>query len=284
MTFLVHEHSHHDNSPIELYKFTQNGVNWTWTPGDIDLVADGLYYQQANLIRTEVLVSGSRSEDVVEIEVPFDNPIAMLFAAGFPEDLIELTIFRVQRADVSSPFDAGSRQLSNIDDLIKLWQGRVRAVNWENDVATISCDLRGTSAARHAPRKLYSRMCNNMLFDGSCRVVESEWVSEMTVTFASGLWLTAVELGAFPNDHFKYGTVVRQLTTGAQERRMIYQHYSNKITLLIPFIAVENGEVMTVYPGCNRTLATCYSRFDNVLNFGGFPGMPRSNPFKGGIA
>lgn len=283
MTFLVHEQSHHNNWPIELYKFTQNGVNWTWTSGDIDLVADGLYYQQRNLTRTEILVSGARSEEVVEVEVAFDNEIAQLFASGVPEDLIELTIFRIQRADVSSPFAGGDRHLTDVKDLITLWQGRVRAVSWEGTLATISCDLRGTSAARHAPRKVYSRMCNNMLFDGSCRVVESEWVIQGTVTFASNQWINMVEVGAFPNDYFKNGTVVRQLASGAQERRMIYEHHSNTLTLLIPFNGVENGEVMTVYPGCDRTLSTCYSRFDNVLNFGGFPGMPQSNPFTAGI-
>jgi hypothetical protein len=33
--------------------------------------------------------------------------------------------------------------------------------------------------------------------------------------------------------------------------------------------------------GCDRTFATCQSKFGNSLNFGGFPWIPVKNPFAG---
>ena len=35
------------------------------------------------------------------------------------------------------------------------------------------------------------------------------------------------------------------------------------------------------FAGCDRTFATCQSKFGNSLNFGGFPWIPVKNPFAG---
>jgi hypothetical protein len=37
---------------------------------------------------------------------------------------------------------------------------------------------------------------------------------------------------------------------------------------------------VTLYPGCDRSLAMCDERFNNAVNHGGFPWLPNSNPFR----
>ena len=37
-----------------------------------------------------------------------------------------------------------------------------------------------------------------------------------------------------------------------------------------------------IAPGCDLRRATCAGRFNNLLNFGGFPDIPGRNPFGGG--
>jgi hypothetical protein len=44
---------------------------------------------------------------------------------------------------------------------------------------------------------------------------------------------------------------------------------------------LEGSVTVNVFPGCNRTMDHCTDRFDNRVNFGGFPWQPRKNPFKG---
>lgn len=47
---------------------------------------------------------------------------------------------------------------------------------------------------------------------------------------------------------------------------------TGNITLLLPTkFPVAAGETFTILAGCDRTLATCKAKFDNVINFGGFP-------------
>lgn len=43
---------------------------------------------------------------------------------------------------------------------------------------------------------------------------------------------------------------------------------------LTPPLAVVPGDGFTVTAGCDKTLATCKAKFDNLLNFRGFPHMP----------
>ena len=50
-------------------------------------------------------------------------------------------------------------------------------------------------------------------------------------------------------------------------------------TIEIWFAAV--GDTIYLYPGCDRTLATCTAKFGNSANFGGFPFIPTKNPFGG---
>jgi hypothetical protein len=38
---------------------------------------------------------------------------------------------------------------------------------------------------------------------------------------------------------------------------------------------------LEIYPGCDRTSGTCLTKFNNLVNFGGFPFMPDTNPFVG---
>ncbi len=41
------------------------------------------------------------------------------------------------------------------------------------------------------------------------------------------------------------------------------------------------GVPVSVYPGCDHTLATCSAKFGNVARYGGFPYFPQKNPFGG---
>jgi hypothetical protein len=41
------------------------------------------------------------------------------------------------------------------------------------------------------------------------------------------------------------------------------------------------SQTVNLYPGCNKSMDHCINRFDNILNYGGFPWIPGKNPFGG---
>lgn len=62
---------------------------------------------------------------------------------------------------------------------------------------------------------------------------------------------------------------------------MIVGHAGANLTLMAPLPGLAAGMSAKLYAGCDRSLSVCGSRFDNVVNFGGFPWIPLKNPFSG---
>ena len=47
------------------------------------------------------------------------------------------------------------------------------------------------------------------------------------------------------------------------------------LSLFLPALfAVEVGDTFTIRPGCDKSFATCKTKFDNAINFRGFPHVP----------
>lgn len=58
-------------------------------------------------------------------------------------------------------------------------------------------------------------------------------------------------------------------------RREIKSYVPGQFTLQLPFpYPVEVDDIYQATPGCDKSLETCRDRFNNVVNFGGFPYLP----------
>jgi hypothetical protein len=40
---------------------------------------------------------------------------------------------------------------------------------------------------------------------------------------------------------------------------------------------------VALYPGCSHMMDDCLVKYDNIVNFQGFPWIPNRNPFEGSI-
>jgi len=50
---------------------------------------------------------------------------------------------------------------------------------------------------------------------------------------------------------------------------------TSTLTLFLPALyPIEAGDAFAVRPGCDKTFATCQAKFDNAVNFRGFPHVP----------
>jgi uncharacterized phage protein (TIGR02218 family) len=54
-----------------------------------------------------------------------------------------------------------------------------------------------------------------------------------------------------------------------------YLNSGGTVYFVVPLPALPTaGDTFTIYPGCDKTQATCASKFSNLANFGGFPYVP----------
>lgn len=128
----------------------------------------------------------------------------------------------------------------------------------------------------------YERYCSAKLGDPRCGVDLTQSAYRGTIT-ASGATtsrqILVTGLKSFASDWFTDGTLV--FGTGAN-RAIPFEIKSHRRTSgvdilelwLPPPFGIAGGDSGTAVAGCRKNLATCKSKFSNVINFRGFPHIP----------
>lgn len=269
MTYEAQETSAQDGAPVELYVFRRGAtVIGRYTSADVDYSLDGDTYASTALERGPIEATGETARTNLDIDVPRDNPIALLFRVTPPSQVIALVVMRVHRTD-------GAQETAVI------WAGRLLNVENAGVRATLHCEPIESSLARPGLRRPYSLGCPLLLFtqgDGLCNAVRATHASVTTVTAISGITLGVASLATKP---WRGGFVEWDSGGGMLERRYINAVAGASLTLLQAFQGIEIGDAVTVVPACDGTRATCDGVYGNILNYGGYPFIPTKNPFDG---
>ena len=272
MSYEVIETSVDDGSPMEIYHFQQaGGLSYTYNSGDVIVSYQGVSYTPEALNRNEIVVNGHTSESPLNVKVPSSNPLALSHVKTVPFSKISLTIHRFHRGDVVNG-------VIDPAEVILVWKGTVKSVSWEGSIATIECGLLSSALQRQGPTKMYQRLCRHMLYDDQCTVAEDAHKVSGLVTIPDPekpTELTMAEAAGEPAGKLTAGYA----RLGANEYRTIILHSGASITLASAFPSLQTGESLTLFAGCDRSIATCNTTFSNVENYGGFPYIPTKNPF-----
>jgi uncharacterized phage protein (TIGR02218 family) len=147
-------------------------------------------------------------------------------------------------------------------------------------------ELRSAQAALNAVRgRLYQALCDAQLGDARCGVdlEDSEFRAEVEVVDVRDRFRLAVSgVEAYAEGWFGFGTAVWGSGKRAGLRDRIVSHQREGDVDVFGFGApvgdwVVPGGTFVAYAGCDRRLATCREKFDNVVNFRGFPHVPGSD-------
>jgi uncharacterized phage protein (TIGR02218 family) len=144
-------------------------------------------------------------------------------------------------------------------------------------------EVRGLAAALDEPKgRVFRHTCDADVGDARCGVdlAAPAYRGEGTVVAANGKRrFTASGLGGFAAGWFERGRLL--WTGGANAGRAIEVRAHRlaagvaTIELWQPMVlAIAPGDVFTVTAGCDKLFSTCRAKFDNALNFRGFPHMP----------
>ena len=133
--------------------------------------------------------------------------------------------------------------------------------------------------------RIYQGLCDAQLGDARCGVNLSDpaFVGVATVTAVDDAYGVSVAgLGGFAEGFFAFGAASwtdgqRQgLRDGVMSHRRIGGVDRLRFALRVgDWVAV--GDTLSVTAGCDRRFATCREKFDNAVNFRGFPHIPGSD-------
>jgi uncharacterized phage protein (TIGR02218 family) len=161
--------------------------------------------------------------------------------------------------------------------LLDVFAGRVAAIDITRTEALISINSHMELLTRTMPRNTYQAGCRWTLFDAGCAISRAGFAVAGQVSgvpTSNGTFNTTLANIA---DYFTLGMLTWTSGANAKLSRAIRQYtgVSGGMTLIAPMpFAVAAGDAFTAYPGCDKQMATCQTKFANLANFGGQPFIP----------
>ncbi|HWL31942.1 MAG TPA: DUF2163 domain-containing protein [Xanthobacteraceae bacterium] len=149
--------------------------------------------------------------------------------------------------------------------------------------AAFSAEMRGLADRLNEPSgRLYTATCSADLGDGRCGInlTDPGYRGSGTVTTLNGVSsFFASGLESFADTWFTAGKLVwtgganNGLAVEVKSHRVVDGGVSLTLWQAMPEPVAE-GDTFSVTAGCDKRLETCRDRFDNVVNFRGFPHIP----------
>lgn len=160
--------------------------------------------------------------------------------------------------------------------LVNLFSGWMGEVEITGTGAKLTVKGANYKLQEYMPRNTFMTSCINTLYGNNCALTRSLYTFTSTVASATSLtitWQTDPSGGKYAN--LAAGALV--MTSGAANgtKRTVSSSSATGVVLSYPFYEVpEAGDTFTVTYGCDKSMSTCGSRFNNLAHFRGFPWVP----------
>jgi uncharacterized phage protein (TIGR02218 family) len=266
MSYASLEASIQDGNPIELYEFNTDLEYWRYTSSVETLIDGNVSWTPEVIKRTNIGQTDDISKGGISVTFPITNDFAFSFLGYAPEGITTLTVYRIHGSEGPT-------------SKVSYWKGRVLSAKANDNQLTLDCESVFSSLKRPGLRARFERSCRHTPYGEACTVSMDLFRTDATVVGRTDTTVTAVEFDVQPDGYYVGGILLDSFGT----KRFIIGHSGSTLTVSRKFNQDTLNTAVIAYPGCDKAKATCISKFDNVLNFGGFPYIPGRNPFSGSI-
>lgn len=236
-----------------------------------DVLWNGFIWYAYPVTHSEV----TQTPNILKNDIRFDFPLTDEFARahlGYGPD--EVTVVTIYRNGIDTP-----------EDFDVFWKGRVADAEAGNTAITLICESIFTTLKSLGLSERMQKFCRWVVFHDGCWLDKDDFAITTAVTAldARRTTLTCTAAATKPDGYFTGGMI--EMPNGAL--RYISNHVGNQIAVWRPAHevaeALELGAVsLSIYPGCDGSLNTCNTKFDNLDNNGAFYWIPNINPNSGG--
>lgn len=251
--------------PVEAYHFyTDDGdVHYYYTSHDAPFVFNGATYNPAYISRGENEKDADLEVSKLTITVARINDAVREDLNARQAQRIWVEVYKLHKED--------------LDEATVVFIGQLKGTIFDGTNVQIECVGLEYFLSQTIPKDRYIPSCNNSLFDSRCAVPASTYAILATITnfAADGTTITVAHAATTVADGYLNLGFIK---TYDGHRRMIVSNAAGTITLRFPLATISTQTQVTLYPGCDRTLETCSSKYNNPENFFGFPFMPLDNP------
>jgi hypothetical protein len=268
MADIDQELSEDDGRPYFLYEVVGAPVPYYYSNQKGTLIWNSINWLEGGIKHTEIKQNTQLSKNSITVKMDLTLSFADLFVGWTPDYPISLTVRR--------------GHLGAADTLV-YWKGRVASSSFENDLLVLKCENIFTSLRRPGVRERSLKGCRHMLYQPGCNVDPEDFAVAGTLTNITGDVYTVTEASGYATNWFTGGYI----KFGDDTKKFIRRHSGTALTLSRTSRYAEDNftgsDAVTLYPGCDKTIATCKDKFDNLPNQGGFRWIPNVNVL-GGIS
>ncbi len=268
MSFAEYETSLQNGQPVRLYLFQRGPMKWGFTTADRNINHQTINFKsiEGGITDDGIRQTGDAQADTLNITVPAQTDIAQMYRVNAPGQSISVTVFDLHYGD---------------NGFLVVWMGVVAGVKFKSTVtAEIQCQTLNITLERTGLRKTWSRTCAHSLYDNACRAQRSDYRVDSIIDRKDGVSI-GVAAAQGQADGYYSGGYVEWTGPYGLEQRGIELHVKDLLYIYEGASELEPGQSVAIYPGCDRTMDTCQSKFSNILNYGGCPHMPGKSPFDG---
>lgn len=278
MSYNAEEISREGGSPVEIIDIVLGTESWHHTTAEDPITVSAIVYTPLSITRDNIPVGRDENVQEVPLTVPGSHEFVRRFRLKVPKDIATVTIRRYHR------YDGGN-------EVISLFKGYVTAVKYIQNgaMAQIGVAPFTINMGRPVPRYVYSGLCNHLLGDRWCTIdLDGQDANSLDLRFTGNLSnflgnMVVVDgvSAIYPDNYFQGGTIL----TATGDIRLVIKQIGNNFYTYVPLFEGDDleGTNVIVTSGCDHLMTTCKNKFDNVINYGGFPFVPRNNPFVTGL-
>lgn len=266
------ESSVEGSRPIEVFAFAIGTTTYRYTSAEDDIVVGADTYTAETISRGAIAQGPDDRARILDVELPATNEFAEKYVDIVPGQRATGTIIRLQRDEVPT-----------FNTQAVVYKGFVRSVRFPGNGRRAVIGIKSIEAAvsRPIPRFTFQALCNHVLYDGGCGVNSASYKMTGAVTAVSGNVITVAGASGQANGYYTGGFVT---PTGLADFRMVLKHVGDELTLLLPFPIGLTGQSVDVFAGCDhKANGHCQTKFNNVIEHGGFAFIPTKNPFQTGL-
>lgn len=264
----------------DLYTITLlSGTVLRWTSADRDQTFDGTTWSRGPGLRR------SSAYWTIGLEA------AELTVSVYPGDADTIHGESLHRAVNRGEFDGAWLVLqrglaagpsSDLVGVVDWFAGRIADLSLDSSAITLRARSPLELLESMWPPNVYLSQCWNRLFDGVCGLNATTYRESGSVvgSIASNRtsFIGTITKNPSTEAHwFRLGRV--QFTSGKNAGRTVavkaFDAATGRIDFATPWIAdIEAGDTFYAWPGCDKTLTTCGSKYANTVHFRGTPFVP----------
>lgn len=264
---------------VELYKISATGMStFLYTDSNTKVSYAGLTYDPYPIKRSKISFSSDLKVDQTNLTFAkswgLDNAIV--------KDVFSGSDVQITRVNLDLP---------DTDNLL-LFDGEVSDFQLDELNATVRCQTLDFLNLE-LPKREHQTACNWSVYDTFCGLTIADWTESHKIRNTNRNFLISTTLAGttfddtlggivdttFEDQYWRGGFI--KSTSGANDQliRHITNHVGVTVNVLppFPFDFVEDTDTFDSVPGCDHSITDCEDKFNNLINYGGFPFIPNQD-------